>query len=127
MYAKSKDVISKEEHERWFALRFSRIELEPFWIAMLKETPIGFVRFDIDGTSIMKINIAILPEYSGKGFGSDVLKLAIELLLENPQKKTIRAEVHVKNEPSLRLFRKLGFVDKKSDQNFISFDYSPLT
>ena len=127
MYAKNKEIISKEEHERWFALRIQRIELEPFWIATLNENSIGFVRFDSDGPSLLKINIAILPDFSGRGFGHEVLNLAISLLNQSAQKKTIRAEVHVNNGPSLRLFCKSGFVQKGSSQNFISLDYSPLT
>ena len=124
MYAKNNAPISEQEHTKWFADRLCRIDQEPYWVAILRENPLGFVRFDCVDSSTLKINIAILPQNFGQGFGSEVLKLAIDAVMRKPQTTTIRAEVHSNNQASLRLFGKVGFVEKSYNKGFITLDYN---
>ncbi len=56
------------------------------------------------------MNLAVLPEYRGKGVGAS---LVLELIrrLQEKQVSCLTLEVRISNEPAIRLYEKLGFTE----------------
>jgi ribosomal-protein-alanine N-acetyltransferase len=69
---------------------------------------IGYVIFWQIGDEAQINNVAIHPDYQGKGFGEQTLRYVLERLRENGI-HFVSLEVRVSNLPALRLYRKLGF------------------
>jgi len=77
-----------------------------FSIMELAGRPIGRLYVDRREDEIRIIDIALLPEHRGKGIGSRVM----ESLLDEAGKAGKPVRIHVeKNNPALRLYRRLGF------------------
>lgn len=56
------------------------------------------------------MNLAVLPEYRGKGVGASLVLELIRRLQEN-QVSCLTLEVRISNEPAIRLYEKLGFTE----------------
>lgn len=91
-------------HEQFRDAEFSVMELGG--------RPIGRLYVDRRKDEIRVIDIALLPEHRGKGIGSRVMGS----LLDEARKSGKPVRIHVeKNNPALRLYRRLGFA-KIEDQ-----------
>lgn len=67
-------------------------------------------------TQIRIMDIALLPEHTGKGIGTRILKN----LIEKSEGESKKLNIHVEhNNPALRLYKRLGF--KKMDDTGIYF------
>lgn len=78
------------------------------FMAEYKGVNIGKVRNIIEDGNGGIYGFAVLPEYRGKGYGREILNLAIkELLKLNPKKITL--EVASENERALNLYKSCGF------------------
>ncbi len=87
-----------------------------FQIILLDEKPVG--RFYVNRTEdeIRIVDIALLPEFRGKGFGSSLLK---QVLAEGKQKR-LPVRIHVQqSNPAFHLYERLGF--QKIGDNGIYF------
>ena len=87
-----------------------------FQIILLDEKPVG--RFYVNRTEdeIRIVDIALLPEFRGKGIGSSLLK---QVLAEGKQKR-LPVRIHVQqSNPAFHLYERLGF--QKIDENGIYF------
>lgn len=62
-------------------------------------------------------NVAMLPEYRGKGLGEAIMKKLIEVAKEKGV-KTMTLEVRVSNHVAQSLYRKLGFQDGGIRKNY---------
>lgn len=62
-------------------------------------------------------NVAMLPEYRGKGLGEATMKKLIEVAKEKGV-KTMTLEVRVSNHVAQSLYRKLGFQDGGIRKNY---------
>lgn len=62
------------------------------------------------------MDIAILPEYTGKGIGTEILKSLIEQSNKTGKKLNIHVEYY---NPALRLYERLGF--KKTDDTGVYY------
>jgi len=69
---------------------------------------IGYVIFWQIGDEAQINNIAIHPDYQGRGFGEQTLRYVLDRLRENGI-HFVSLEVRVSNLPALRLYRKIGF------------------
>ena len=80
------------------------------WLIFSDEAgPVGQVRFDVED-GVAEIDIAIAPERRGQGFGSTMLRQALDgLRAEWGDRLQPRAHVLAHNERSLRMFRPCGF------------------
>lgn len=56
------------------------------------------------------MNLAVLPEYRGKGVGASLVLELIRRLQDN-QVSCLTLEVRISNEPAIRLYEKLGFTE----------------
>ncbi|MCP2597545.1 ribosomal protein S18-alanine N-acetyltransferase [Candidatus Aminicenantes bacterium AC-335-B20] len=69
---------------------------------------IGYVIYWVIGDEAHINNIALHPEYRGKGIGEFVLRKIIELI-KKAGAKSVSLEVRPSNIPARKLYRKLGF------------------
>lgn len=82
-----------------------------FDIVLKKNKPIGRLYLDRRNDEIRIVDIALLPEYRGKGIGSQLLKD----VMQEAQEKAILVRIHVEhNNPAMRLYERLEF--KKIDE-----------
>jgi ribosomal protein S18 acetylase RimI-like enzyme len=77
-----------------------------FQIVLLKDTPVGRLYVARWAKEIRIMDIALLPEYRGRGIGSALLK---EILAEG-QARGVPVTIHVERlNPALHLYDRLGF------------------
>ena len=93
-----------------------------YFIAELKNNPIGSVRFDINENKIATISYLLDPNFHGKGYGKEMLDLACKQVINLKPMKYIRGIVDVNNTPSLKIFEKLGFCEISMKDSFIIFE-----
>jgi GNAT superfamily N-acetyltransferase len=77
-----------------------------FLIVQLEEQPIGRLYVDRSGPCVLVIDIALLPNYRGAGIGGQLMQ---DVLLE-AEAADKPVQIHVeRNNPALRLYKRLGF------------------
>ncbi|MBU0457829.1 GNAT family N-acetyltransferase [Patescibacteria group bacterium] len=108
----STDSIPWEDHEKWFDKKMNDPDCK-IYIAEVDGNPIGQVRFDCDDIDIV-VNVNLAPEQRGKGLGAEMMKLGIKMYFEetkgsSPLVREINAFVKIDNEPSRKMFEKIGF------------------
>ncbi|MFS0784414.1 ribosomal protein S18-alanine N-acetyltransferase [Bacillus sp. 1P06AnD] len=64
-------------------------------------------------------NIAILPEYRGRGLGEELLRYMMDACRAR-QIERMTLEVRVSNTPAKSLYRKLGFIEGAIRKNYYS-------
>jgi UDP-2,4-diacetamido-2,4,6-trideoxy-beta-L-altropyranose hydrolase len=103
-------MIAADEHHRWLRERLSAGANCVLLVIETEEgVPLATVRFDRTDAA-WNINYSLAAEYRGRGLGPRIVELALEALLrEHPGPTCIQAQVRATNEPSRRVFRRLGF------------------
>jgi RimJ/RimL family protein N-acetyltransferase len=74
------------------------------------------IRLELDGKSC-QISYNIAPSHRNKGYGILIIKLA-EKYLEGLNVKKINAQVKKHNTPSIKIFRKLNFVEQDNGESY---------
>lgn len=105
------ELIKWEDHINWLQNRLNRTD-NLMYLFVLDLDPIGLVRFDIAKETI--IGITISPAHRGKGFGSELLKLACNKFWET-NSDSILAYIKNDNYASQKAFRNAGFILKKKE------------
>jgi RimJ/RimL family protein N-acetyltransferase len=110
--------VSWSEHKRWFRAK-KQDPNTTIYIACYEGTNIGSIRFEDKG-EVIKVSIMLNPDFIGKGFGSEIIRIGTEkLIAEKRPKKFIVAEVKKENIASLKAFQKAGF-----KESYLTFVYS---
>lgn len=99
-------VIDWNDHIVWFKEKLINPHVI-IYILHLNEKPIGVVRFEINETTIIGINVA--PSHRGLGLGSKILNVACNRYWEN-NTSVILAYIKKGNIASRRIFEKAGFI-----------------
>lgn len=102
------DIISQEEHERWF---FSIISDKNtiYYIALDNlGNPIGQARFKIDREEAV-ISVLIEMNHRGKGLGSELIRCATKRCFDETKVTRIIAYIKINNNISLKNFLKAGY------------------
>lgn len=84
----------------------------------LNGEPIGFSVFyhNDHSTKIAYLSrIAVLPQYTGMGYGTELLQNVMKISKESGMER-IRLEVQKNNEPAKRLYTKNGFYDSEESK-----------
>ncbi len=111
-YLFNSNLITEEEHFNWLT-SLKNNDKNLYFIAYKKNTSIGVV----NATKIDNINkscdvgIYLNPDYFFKGLGSYIYRLFIEYIFNNLNVENIKCEVLGENIASLKLHRKVGFVE----------------
>lgn len=91
------------DHQRWFGKVMQSPEID-FYLLVKDKQPLGFVRLN-PTTNGHEVSIAIAPQGLGQGLGP----LALKLLAELHQEKTLLAYIDAHNSASIKAFAKAGF------------------
>ncbi|HKJ79890.1 MAG TPA: GNAT family N-acetyltransferase [Prolixibacteraceae bacterium] len=87
-----------------------------FNLILLKKTPIGRLYLWRTESQIRIMDIALLPEYRGKGIGTRILNS----LIRESEKSVKKLNIHVEhNNPALSLYERMGF--KKTDDTGVYY------
>jgi len=77
-----------------------------FYVIMVDGAPAGRLYIDRRRDEIRIIDIALLPQYRGKGLGSSILKG----IMNEGHDNDLPVRIHVEQyNPALRLYKRLGF------------------
>jgi UDP-2,4-diacetamido-2,4,6-trideoxy-beta-L-altropyranose hydrolase len=102
--------IGAEEHHAWL---WDRLRPGRRCLLLVIETqdgvPLATVRFDPTETG-WRLNYSVGAQYRGRGLGRPVLEVALAALTRSrPEASAVVARVMAANQPSHRVFRRLGF------------------
>ncbi|MDB5500292.1 MAG: hypothetical protein JWR89_194 [Tardiphaga sp.] len=91
------------------------------WSVMEREgKPVGEIVEHDEDDCIYVVDIALLPEWQAKGIGTALMREVMDRCAARGI--GVRAKVMIANEPSLEMFRKLGFVaSPPDDMSFIEW------
>ena len=96
--------------KKWFPEKFDILEIN--------EQPIGCMRIEDRPDQIFFAEIQILPEFQGRGIGSELIQA--EISRAQKLQKPIRLQVLQKNERARALYERLGFaVYGTTDRHFL--------
>lgn len=102
--------ITRSEHERWFASMMK----DPYriqYIMMHEDVPVGQIRLDITDQEA-EISYTIAPLQRGKGFGCQIIALAMkQIKVDTPDVTRLRGQVKPHNSASMACFRRNGFTE----------------
>lgn len=88
------------------------------YIAWTGELPIGLIRVNaVNQETAFIYNFCILPSYQGEGYGAEVLRQTVSLLLQKPY-PVIRLSVVTDNARALQLYLRCGFAIRAKYQYF---------
>lgn len=118
------DLISNDEHLRWFTARLERVQFEPFYVFAANKLLIGMSRLDVMTGEVNKYKISILvdPTQHGKGVGTRILNMTCENFFSLHLNTTIIANVHKHNFVSQKLFISAGFELLPTTSDFLHYE-----
>ena len=119
-YSFQNETISFTSHKEWFSKKVISKDCV-YLIAELKKTPIGSIRFDINKSGDALLSFLLDPLFHGKGFGKQLLEIGCDKLTELKKVNKIIGKVNIKNTPSLKIFKNLGFSKKSELNSYITF------
>lgn len=116
----SRSFVARDQHHAWFAETLEK-QSRCLFIVDIDDQPAGMVRYDLVSKVSVEISIFLMPEFVGKGLGTQVFFRSIPLLLSWHRVDQIIARVLTTNQTSLGFFTRLGFVldDQRSTADCI--------
>jgi len=106
----SAEPIPWEDHVEWFTTQLSDPDCL-FYVALdADEVPIGQIRYQIEGQEAI-VSVSVSPGWRGRGYGSQIIRLASQKVFEGTAVNLIHAYVKPDNVASVRSFSKAGFAD----------------
>src|SRR5690554_1334050 len=88
------------------------------FIAEQDGQPIGIVRADQETDELVELSWTVAPEARGRGVASQMVQLAINEVLGSC---SVRAEVKIGNEPSIRIAKAAGMQVTKQEGEMLHF------
>ncbi len=110
----SSEPVSQVDHARWMEKTLSSRERLLF-VAQVDQKPVGQVRLDLLGSGLAEVSITVAPECRGKGLAAAMLRAANDAAL-GAGVTTLRAQIKVGNEKSVRAFKAAGFYGFITDE-----------
>ena len=105
----SSNPILWDEHMQWYLEKITNPDTF-YWIILTEDhVPAGQVRFDIENTDAT-ISILIDPRFRGRNMGVDAMQISAKTIFAVTDVKRIHAYIKPSNTPSVKAFRKAGFV-----------------
>ena len=94
---------------------------ERFDIIELDGVPIGRIIVARRGTTLRIVDQAIVPSQRNRGFGTTIMRAVMDRAAQAGQ--TVRLKVASTNDPSTRLYLRLGFVPIETDPFYIEMEW----
>jgi RimJ/RimL family protein N-acetyltransferase len=105
----NQDLIPLESHTSWFNSKIQS-ERSIMFIAFMKDSPMGQIRFDEVELGIFEIDFSIAEDFRGMAIGNKLLTAGCKKLAqERPDCKRIVGQVKSSNTASIRSFINSGF------------------
>lgn len=105
--------------QRWYEMSYGQADHQ---IIEHDGAPIGRLMVLRQPTSVLLVDIALLPEFRGQGIGGELIRKLIEEC--DQQKLPLRLQVQRVN-PAQRLYERLGFRNTGEDQMYFQMEKSP--
>lgn len=113
------DPVNRVEHEKWFNAKINDPDTM-IYVAYCGKNDIGSIRFENKGDAV-KVSVMLNPSFVGKGFGAEIIRLAVEKFLSGKKSnKGIIAEIKKDNIASIKAFQKAGF-----KESYLTLEYMP--
>lgn len=94
-----------------------------FQIILVNKIPAGRLYWNQSTDEFHVIDIALLPEFRGRGIGGSVMKF----ILEEAEKSRLATRIHVElNNPAIRLYQRLGFTPLQVDGIYQLMEHLPM-
>ena len=61
------------------------------------------------------------PQYRGKGYGKEMLRLAVKYAFEITNVQAVQLNVFLENERAKKCYESVGFTERKTDLNAFSY------
>lgn len=119
-YSINKEEITLDVHKKWFVSKLNDIKCI-YYIAENQNQSIGSLRIDIDDSGCGYVSYLVDPLYHGKGYGSKLLSLGIQIAINNPKINSIVGDVMHENHASIKIFDNLGFTKFDKKGNLIKY------
>jgi ribosomal protein S18 acetylase RimI-like enzyme len=94
-----------------------------FDIIELDGRPIGRIVVDRPGNRLHIIDQAIVPELRGRGIGTAIMRALMDEA--TTRRVPVTLDVASSNDPSMRLYLRLGFVRTETAQPYIELAWTP--
>jgi len=108
-----------EAQDKWYRGNYRAAE---FSVILLDEEPVGRLYLARWKEEIRIMDIALLPDFRGRGIGSSLM----ETLLEEGRSSGRKVSIHVeKFNPALRWYERLGFEMKEDKGVYLFLEWSP--
>ena len=125
-YTSTNAPIDHTSHEIWFRERLLILDKEPILVFISNNNVVGSTRLDLvqDSTRNYRISILLSKEYRNLGLGKKILEMTIKHAIRELKATRLEAQIHKKNEISIRLFSSLGFQENqiiKGKSDFLFF------
>lgn len=104
----AKEPVPLSEHVPWFSRVLSNPNEKIFIFENLNGTPVGQVRFRIQGCEAV-VSITVASEFRGQGYGGNMLQAALNELFRQQDVHVVHAYVLPENTASRKLFLRAGF------------------
>ena len=114
--------ISADEHAAWFARRLANPDVAFYIIETRHGIPAGQVRFERQNSGSWEISYLLAPLYRGRGLGQSSLAAALRKFGQTHPMAVATGRVRVENAASTRIFRALGFEEKRQDEDTLLFE-----
>ena len=101
----------------------SRFPQARFDIIELDGASIGRIVVDRPGTMVHIVDQAIVPPLRGRGIGTAIMRAVMDDAADAGL--PVRLEVDSENDPSFRLYRRLGFVPIETVQFYLRLEWRP--
>lgn len=110
----TKEKIKWENHLTWLMTRLKDKNTNIYCI-MYKGIVLGDVRLDLWADQI-EVSIRLRPEARGQGVGTKSVRHATEYAVKIAKGRSITAKIYATNIPSMRTFKRVGFVIDRFDR-----------
>jgi RimJ/RimL family protein N-acetyltransferase len=120
-YSKNQSEITWDNHNKWLEQKITNTSCL-FFLLMVEQKAVGSIRFEKVNDLEIIISYQIAPEFHGKGYGNLILRLGISQVISYFQVPLcFKGWVLIENEPSKKIFQKLGFEQINEIDNVILF------
>ena len=106
--SRSRDLIAWTDHASWFARRLADSR-NLMLIGVVRNEPVGVVRFDHSANDELEVSINLAPDKRGTGLGTKLLATACAAVTEERPRTSLIAYVKKENLRSRRLFEACQF------------------